>query len=215
MSAMIRMPGQDGPCAVDLLGEDEAGESMGHGHGAQRKQQARAAARFRRPSIGRANGEDQVLRAFVASRAQPGGESFRIQGAAAAVEQHGDGRRSSSLAREPGEQSFLAAERLRLAARVAGATLEIHLDQHIEMILAAVFGRVASADMSEGDLHSVVTLQASYPCSQALDDVSNGGLPPSSAAGGTFGAQIDSCNLRYHYGNSPAHGERRLCAEPA
>jgi len=66
--------GEDGEGAVDLLGEDEAGEVVGQGDEAEGEQEVGAGAGQRGPAVGRADGEDDALRAGIAEADEVFGE---------------------------------------------------------------------------------------------------------------------------------------------
>lgn len=63
--------------AVELLGHDESGEGVSQGESSERQQEAGAGACRLGPAIGGADGEDDVLRAFITAGSEPGGERFR------------------------------------------------------------------------------------------------------------------------------------------
>ena len=92
------MAGEDGEGAVDLLGEDGAGELMGQGDGAEGESEAGAGVRGGRPAVGGTDGEDEGLRAGVAETAEVSGEGFRGELLAAAVEQDEDRSGARGLA---------------------------------------------------------------------------------------------------------------------
>jgi hypothetical protein len=83
--------GEDGEGAVDLLGEDGAGELVGQGDGAEGEDEVGAGAGGGGPAVGGADGEDEGLGAGVAEAAEVGGEVFAGELLAAAVEQDEDG----------------------------------------------------------------------------------------------------------------------------
>src|SRR5580693_4257235 len=59
---MIRMAGKDGEGAVELLGHYQAGESVRHRHGAERKKEPCLPEGCVAPSVGGPDGEYEVLR---------------------------------------------------------------------------------------------------------------------------------------------------------
>ncbi len=63
------MAGENGQRAVDLLGQNDAGELVGQRDGSKREQQAGARTGCSGPAVGRADGEHQRLRAGVAEAA--------------------------------------------------------------------------------------------------------------------------------------------------
>ena len=80
------MAGEDGEGAVDLLGEDEAGEVVGQGDEAEGEQEVGAGAGQRGPAVSGTDGKDEVLRGGVAVAADECSEVFRGELLAAAVE---------------------------------------------------------------------------------------------------------------------------------
>lgn len=146
---MVRMAGEDGGGAVDLLGHDDASEGVCQGELPQREQEAGTRARCITPSAGRADGEDDVLRSFVAAGAEPLCECLGVHLLAAAIEKNSHGRRAGLLFREPLEQSLLCSEGRAFAAGKGGGPLEVELHERLKLIAS---GRAAS-DMSKGDEH--------------------------------------------------------------
>ena len=61
------MSGEDGQRAVDLLGDDGAGELVGQRHAAQRQRAVSAGERGGGPAVGGADGEDDALGAVIAA----------------------------------------------------------------------------------------------------------------------------------------------------
>ena len=76
MAAVIGVASENCKCPVELFGDDEAGQGVGQRHGSQRELQMSPFKSGRGPSAGRTDGEDDVLGALVAARAQPGGEGL-------------------------------------------------------------------------------------------------------------------------------------------
>ena len=62
---------QDCTGAVELFGEDEAGEFVGECDGTKRELKSSVGERFGGPAVGWADGEDDVLRALIAAGAKP------------------------------------------------------------------------------------------------------------------------------------------------
>ena len=119
------MAGEDGEGAVDLLGEDGAGELMGQGDGAEGKGEAGAGEGGLGPAVGGTDGEDDGLRAGVAEAAEAGGEVWAGELAAAAVEQDEDGGGARGLAIERGEQSGFRGVGVGIAGQVVGGAGEV------------------------------------------------------------------------------------------
>lgn len=104
-----------------------------------------------RPSIGRADGKDNVLCTLVAARAQPLGKGLRAHRTAAAIEQNRYYRCPGLLAIERLEESLLVREGLRTTTGKWRAALEIGLDGILEIPMSPGAG----ADMDQADLHAV------------------------------------------------------------
>lgn len=103
VTAMVGMAGEDRCGAVELLGEDKAREGMGECERSEREQERGARSRLVRPSVRRADREDNVLNSAFAVRAEPPGEGFRAHLLTAAVEQHKKGWSTPALAIKPHE----------------------------------------------------------------------------------------------------------------
>ena len=114
------MSGEDGEGAVELLGEDYAGELMREGDWAEREDEVGAGAGCGGPSVGRTDGEDEALRAGVAKAAKVGGEFLGGELFAATVEEDEDRGGAGGLAVEPGEECGFGVVELGGAGDVAG-----------------------------------------------------------------------------------------------
>ena len=68
------MAGEDGERAIDLLGEEHAGEFVGHGQGGERYFLFGARAQFSGETFGVAAEEDEFAHAAVAQIAEPARE---------------------------------------------------------------------------------------------------------------------------------------------
>jgi hypothetical protein len=77
VAGVVGVAGENCARAVELLGHDEAGESVSESEAPQREQEAGTGACLLGPAVSGANGKDDVLRAFIAVCAEPGGEGFR------------------------------------------------------------------------------------------------------------------------------------------
>jgi hypothetical protein len=115
---------ENGEGAVDLLGEDGAGELVRQGDAAEREEQVGAAPGLGRPAVRRADGEDDCLRVRVAEGAEVLGEVFAGELLAAAVEQDELGCRAAGLTIEPGLQGGFGGEELRFAGVIASGAGE-------------------------------------------------------------------------------------------
>ena len=125
VAGVVGVAGEDRACAVELLGEDEAREGVGEGEASEREQQGGAGAGCGRPTVGGADGKDDVLRALVAALAKPRCEGFRGELAAAAVEENRDGRRPGVLPVEPLEKGIFSPEGLGCCFGKDGAALKV------------------------------------------------------------------------------------------
>jgi len=148
------MAGEDCAGAVELFGEDQAGEDMREGEGAQGEKEPSTGERSGSPAAGGAYREDDVLDALVAARADPCGEGFGGHGATAAIEQDGDSGGTSPLPIEPCEEGVfcfecLLLECLVLGAQHIGAPLKVEDGEGLEGIVRCEAG----ANVDQGDLH--------------------------------------------------------------
>jgi hypothetical protein len=116
---------EDGEGAVDLFGENGAGELMGKRDLAEGENKGCAGSRGHGPSVGGADGEDEGLRAGVAEAADVLGEGFARELLAARVEQDEDGSCAGGLLVEGGEQIGFGGEGLGVAGEVTSGTGKI------------------------------------------------------------------------------------------
>ncbi len=147
---------QDCTGAVELFGEDEAGEFVGECDGTKRELEGGVGKGFRGPAVGGADGKDDVLGPLIAAGAEPGGELGRAEGSAAAVEQDEQerGARFAGLrgAGEPGEESCFGGEGFGLRGVVGLEAVEIEAGEGVVVGFEAGLGRLG-ADVGEGELH--------------------------------------------------------------
>ncbi len=101
MARMVRVVRQDGTRAVELLGENEAGEFVGQSDGAKREQERRLGLGqcLGRPAVRRSNGKDQMLRTLVTTLAQPVGYLRRSKLAAFTMQKNRQGRGAACFCR--------------------------------------------------------------------------------------------------------------------
>ena len=125
VGGVVGVAGEDGEGAVDLLGEDGAGEFMGQSDVAEREDEAGAGACSGGPAVGGTDGEDKGLCARVAEAAEVGGEFFGGELLAATVEEDEDGGGAGGLAVEPGEECGFGVMGLELAGEIAGGSGEV------------------------------------------------------------------------------------------
>ena len=86
VAGVIRVPGQNGKGAVDLLGHHGAGQFMRQSHSAQREGAVGASECCGRPSVGRADAKDDPWDGLVAKTSKQGSELLRSEGIAARIE---------------------------------------------------------------------------------------------------------------------------------
>lgn len=134
---MVGMACEDRTCAVELLGEDEARECVGEGEASEREQHGSAGAGGGRPTVGGADGKDDVLRALVTALAKPRCEGFRGELAAATIEEHRDGRRPGVLPIEPLEKGIFSPEGLGCCFGKDGAALKVEGTQSVKGVFCA------------------------------------------------------------------------------
>lgn len=108
------MAGEDGEGAVDLLGQDDACQLVGEGDAAEGEQKVGASASHVGPSVGGADGEDEMLRPGVAKMADGLGELFGGELLTSAIEKDEVDGRPAGLAIDPGEECGFGIEELRL-----------------------------------------------------------------------------------------------------
>jgi hypothetical protein len=149
VACVIGVASENCACAVELFGDDEAGECVGERESSEGEQEPGAGACGFGPAIGRADGEDDMLRAFIAASAEPGGECLGGELAAAAVEQDGDGRGASLLTVEPLEKRGFSFEGCGSGPGEDGAAIEVDRGERIKPILRTG----ARADVRKGELH--------------------------------------------------------------
>jgi len=128
VAGVVGVAGEDGEGAVDLFGEDGAGEFVGQGDGAEGEDKAGAGAGGGGPSVRGADGEDDGLGAGVAEAAEVSGEFFGGELLAAAVEEDEDASGAGGLASRPiegGEERGLGGVGLGLTGEVARGSREI------------------------------------------------------------------------------------------
>jgi len=155
MPTMVRMPGEDGEGAIDLLSQDQARQRMGKRELAKRQKKLGTAFGGIRPAIGWPNGKHDMLRPFIAASADPGGEGFGGHLPAAAVEEDGERWRTALTPLEPLEECTLGAEVSRLTRRISAAALYILASETIELIP----GRGPGCDMSQCQAHGMQDIE--------------------------------------------------------
>jgi len=138
------MAGEDGGGAIELLGENEACESVREGERTEGEEKLGASAGEVGPAVGGSDGEEDVGAAFVAAGAEPGCKSFGGEGTAAEVGQDEEGRADAI---EGLEEGGLGLEGLRIAAGDGSASVEVDGDEGVVF----VFG--TRCDVGEGPLH--------------------------------------------------------------
>lgn len=150
---VIRVPRQDCKCTVDLFADEDAGELVGKGHGAEGEQQASAGAIGAGPAVGRTEREDGVLAAFVALAAQPLGQRLRGKLFAAFVEHDQQRRGSAFEAVDPLEKRSGGFEYAGFGFGIDLRPLQVLCGGRVEALALR-----ADRDGGEGDLHGRVNL---------------------------------------------------------
>lgn len=131
---MVRVAGQDGQGAVDLLGKHNPGELVRQGHWTEGKEKIGAPPCGGRPTIGGTDGEYQALSALIADTSNVRCELLRAVLPAAAIQQDGMGRGAAGLAVQPIKDGRLGFEKLRVAGNVPGDALKIIGEQAIRSL---------------------------------------------------------------------------------
>ena len=150
---MIRVTSEDGESAVDLLGENDAGKFVRHGHGTEREELRGAFAGVIGPAVGWADGEDDELAAFVALAPEPPGEGLRCHLLTALVEEDEHGGGASALVFDCLPESLFGAETWRVDAGLARKkrpdAIEVHVRQLVESLART------RSDGGNSDLHAL------------------------------------------------------------
>ena len=147
------MASEDGEGAVDLLGEDGAGEFVGQGDIAEGEYEASAGTGGGGPAVCGTDGEDDGLGSGVAEATEMGCEFFGGELLAAAIEEDEDGNGAGGLAVDPGEEGGFGVVVEGLAGEVARGSGEIAGGQGCGGI-----GLGASASWGDGgeeELHGI------------------------------------------------------------
>jgi hypothetical protein len=147
---MIWMPSQNCTCAVELLGQDQTGQGMGHGQGAERQQKLRSLSGLVAPAIRRPDGEHNLADSLIAVNPDPRSKGLRSHRTAAAIEQHRHRRGPPFAAIEPGKQIAFAAECLLPAEMKCRAPRQIGCRQCAKFI---VRHPPARADVGQNQFH--------------------------------------------------------------
>ena len=154
MSGVVGVAGEDGGGAVDLLGENDAGELVGEGDASEGEEELRLLAGGGGPAVGGTDGEDETLGAVVAETAEAGGELLGGELVATAVEKDAKGADAAGVVFEPMEQGWLGVEELGLAGDVAGGASEVVGEQGVGGGGLGAGG--AGEDGGESDLHRLI-----------------------------------------------------------
>jgi hypothetical protein len=150
---MIRVSGEDGEGAVDLFAEDDAGEFVGEGHGAEGEERCGALAGILGPAVGGTDGEDDELTALVALAAEPFGEGFRGHLLTALVEEDEHRGGTGALVLDGFPEEIFGAEEGRFDGGFAAAreewgdAVEVEAGQFVEGVTGA------RADGGDPELH--------------------------------------------------------------
>ena len=147
------MSGEDGQCAIDLFGEDNASELVRQRDAAQRKKQVRTLTGIRGPAIRRTDSEDETLRAAIAQPAKLLSEFFGGEQLASTVEQNDMSGSTARLTVEPLKQRRLGLKELQVAGGVPGRPLDVIRKQTVGRIgLSAIAAR---HNRSKGNFHAI------------------------------------------------------------
>jgi len=120
MSAVVRVPLQDCTGAVELFGENEAGEFVGHGDWAKRQAEVGLGKSWFGPSVGWPDGENEMLGALVAAVSEPVGQIGGGQLFPPGIKQDGQGGNAGVLLAKPGEEGGFRYEGFGLDGTVGG-----------------------------------------------------------------------------------------------
>jgi hypothetical protein len=133
--------------AVKLLGHDEAGEGVGQGEGTEGEQELGALAGGGGPAVRGADGEGDVLGAFIAAGVEPLGKDAGAHLASAGIEQHGEDGSAALLAIEPGDEGLFCFEDMGAGGDKRGTTIQVATDGGVELVAGA------GSDVGKSDLH--------------------------------------------------------------
>jgi len=142
--------GEDGGGAVELFGEDEASDCVGVGEGAEREDEFGAEESVGGPAVGGADGEDDVLDAFLTTGSEPRREEFGGHGLAMAIEEDGDDGGTAAVAVDPGEEGFFGFEGLGFTAKCGGTAFNVAGGEDLKRVARGV----CRAEVRQGDVHA-------------------------------------------------------------
>ena len=154
MAGVVGVVGEDSGGSVELFGEDDAGQLVGEGEAAEGEEQVGAIEGGWGPTVGGAYGEDEALGSFVPPATDAGGELFRGELLAPAVEEDGVGTDATGLVVEPGEEGGFGVEDLRVAGNGAGGAGDVVGEEAVGGLGFSAGG--AGEDGGDGDLHTKV-----------------------------------------------------------
>ena len=150
MAGVVGMAGEDRAGAVELFGEDEAGDGVGESEGTEGEDGFRAQESVGGPAVGGTDGEGDVLNAVLAMSAKPGGEELRGHDASVAIEQDGEDGGAAAMAVEPGEEGLFCFECFGFGAEEDGAAFEVTGSEDLEGVVCGKAG----AHMGERYIHA-------------------------------------------------------------
>ncbi len=110
MSRVVWVPGKDCSGTVNLLGKNQSGQGVCHGHWPKRKKQLCTLPGRRGPAVRGTDSKNKVLRALVSAFAHPGREGLGSHLTAAAVKEDGNGGGSTLKLLNPREQRLLVSK---------------------------------------------------------------------------------------------------------
>jgi hypothetical protein len=153
VTGVVGVAGEDGEGAVELLGEDDAGQLVGQGDESEREEEVGPGAGGGGPAVGWTDGEDEALGAVVAEAAEASGEVLGGELLAAAVEENGVGVGAAGLLLEPFEEGGFGVEGLGVAGDIAAGALDVICDEAIGRVRLRT--GAAWRDCGQSDFHRV------------------------------------------------------------
>jgi len=142
---MVGVACQDCTGAVELFGEDKAGQVVGQRDWPERELEAGLGVSLCGPTVGGADGEDDVLSALIAAGTEPGGKFGGGKRAASAIEKDWESGQTGGFTGllglgKPGEESGFGEEGFGLAWDVGVDSVQVEADEGFVMGFRAGFG---------------------------------------------------------------------------
>lgn len=145
---VVRVPRQNCKCTIDLFADEDAGELVRKGHGAEGEQQAGTGAIGAGPPVDGAKREDDVLAALIAPLSQPLGEGCGGKLFAALIKHHQHGRGSAFEPVEPCEESVTRFKDVGFHFGIRPRSAQILRSEAVKALASC-----ADCDGSKGDVH--------------------------------------------------------------